>query len=97
MQPLAMCAWAYGTVGLTDEARRLLSIVENPPPGLWLDPAVMGNAYGPLDRDRAFQWYERGFLERSPNMIYMKVGAPWDATRDDSRFESLLRRMNFPK
>jgi serine/threonine-protein kinase len=97
MQAIAMCAWAYATVGQANEARRLLNIVEHPPSGAWLDPAVMGNAYGPLDPDRAFAWYDKALADRSPNLVYMKVAAPWDATRSDPRFESLLRRMNFPK
>jgi tetratricopeptide (TPR) repeat protein len=96
MQIVATCAWAYGAVGRHDEARRLLAIVEQPPPGSWLDPAFMGNAYGPLDPDRAFAWYEKGLEQRSPNMIYMKAGMTWDSTRSDPRFPALLRRMNYP-
>jgi len=54
MQAMGMCAWALGAVGQTDEARRLLRIVEHPPKGRWLDLTVMGNAYGAVgDVDRS--------------------------------------------
>jgi hypothetical protein len=57
----------------------------------------MGSAYGGIgDLDRAFAWFERALEERSPNMIYMRQGPPWDFARSDPRFESLRRRMNFP-
>ena len=97
MQGIGMCVWALGVVGQTEQARRLLQIVEHPPSGLWLDPVVMGNAYGGLGNiDRAVAWYQKGLEERAPNMVYMKVGAPSDTARADPRFQALLRQMNFP-
>jgi eukaryotic-like serine/threonine-protein kinase len=97
LQTTAMCAWALGIAGRTDEARRLVRILEQPPQGLWVDPAVMGVAYGGVgDIDRAVEWFEKAFEERSPNMIYMKQGPPQDFARSDPRFQALLKRMNFP-
>jgi serine/threonine-protein kinase len=97
MQFLGMCAWAYGVAGDTDEARRLLRIVEHPPASEWLDPAVMSNAYGAVgDVDRAIEWCRKGLEERAPNMVYMKVGPPWDPIRGDPRFQAMIRDMNFP-
>jgi hypothetical protein len=57
----------------------------------------MGEVYR-LDwqNDRAIEWCRRGIDERSPNMLYMKVGRPWDALRGDPRFQAILRQMNFP-
>ena len=98
MQALAVCAWALGSVGQHGEARRLLRIVERPPGGLWLDPAFMGNAYiGLGDTDEAVRWYQKGFEERAPNMVYLHVSpGPWDSAKTDPRIQTLLRRMNFP-
>lgn len=98
MQVMGMCAWALGVAGKTDEARRLVQRLEHPPQGLWLDPSVMGSAYGGVgDMDRAMEWFEKGYQDRSPNMIYMKQGLPWDFARSDARFRALLQRMNFPR
>ena len=97
MQPIATCVWAYGVVGRTDQARRLFQVLEHPPPGIWLDPAVMGQSYAGLgDINRAIEWCEKALAERSPNMVYMKVAAMWDPVRGDPRFQALLRQMNFP-
>jgi serine/threonine protein kinase/Tfp pilus assembly protein PilF len=48
------------------------------------------------EKDRAFQWLERGFAERDGGMIFLKVAPWWDNLRGDPRFEGLLRRMKFP-
>jgi serine/threonine-protein kinase len=97
LQTTAMCAWALGTAGRADAARALVERLEQRQEPAWLDPAIMGSAYGGIgDLDRAFAWFERALEERSPNMIYMRQGPPWDFARSDPRFESLRRRMNFP-
>ena len=47
--------------------------------------------------DQAFEWLERGFEERDPNMIYIKLSPVFEPLRDDPRFKDLLRRMNLPE
>ncbi len=97
MQAIGSCVWALGVVGQTEQTRRLFQTLEHPPSGIWLDPTVMGGAYSGLgDVDRAIAWYQKGLEERAPNMVYMKVSAPWDFVRADPRFQALLRQMNFP-
>jgi TolB-like protein len=97
MQSIGTCVWSLSMIGQTDQARRLLQPLEHPPPGIWLDPTIMGSAYGAVgDIDRAIAWYQKGMEERAPNMIYMKVSPTWDAARADPRFHALLRQMNFP-
>jgi hypothetical protein len=49
------------------------------------------------DRDKALEWLEKGYDERSiastvPGMI--KVDPVFDPLRSDPRFTNLLRRMN---
>jgi TolB-like protein len=97
MQVTGMCAWALGSAGKTEEARRLVQTLEHPPEGVWIDPAIMGSAYGGVgDMDRAMASFEKGYQDRSPNMLYMKHGPPWDVARDQPRLQALLTRMKFP-
>jgi len=79
MQAMGRCGWALGVVGQSDQARRLIQILERPPSGMWLDPTVMGNAYGGLgEMDRAIAWYERGIEERAPGMVDVSWGVGSD-------------------
>jgi hypothetical protein len=43
--------------------------------------------------DRAFEYLEKAFEERSSYMAYLKVTPFVDALRGDPRFGDLLRRM----
>ena len=45
MRLLGQCVWAEAVVGRTRDARRVLERLERPPPGIWLDPVVLAQAY----------------------------------------------------
>ena len=47
--------------------------------------------------DQAFEWLERAFEEREPNMPYLKAYPQFDDLHGDPRFQDLLRRMNLPQ
>jgi serine/threonine protein kinase/tetratricopeptide (TPR) repeat protein len=47
------------------------------------------------EKDKAFEWFERGLEVHDPGMPYL--GMPYyDSLRPDPRFQDLLRRMNLP-
>ena len=63
-----------------------------PPPSFF---AAM--IYGQLgQKDRAFNWLERGYRERSPAFSALKVDPCWDPLRSDPRFKDLVRRVGLP-
>ena len=45
------------------------------------------------DKDRAFEWLERAYAERSPKLIYLKVEPQLDGIRTDPRFGVLMTKM----
>jgi TolB-like protein/tetratricopeptide (TPR) repeat protein len=47
--------------------------------------------------DRAFEWLEKAFRERDWLMTFVGIDPAMDPLRSDPRFQSLLRRMNFPE
>jgi hypothetical protein len=46
-------------------------------------------------KDRAFEWFEKAFVERSGWMAYLKVDPRLDPVRTDPRYADLLRRVGF--
>jgi serine/threonine protein kinase/TolB-like protein len=47
-------------------------------------------------KDRAFEWLEKGSEERTVLPLYLRLDPQLDVLRSDPRFQDLLRRMNFP-
>lgn len=59
------------------------------------DVAVIYAALG--DKDRAFEWLERAYGERSVRIVTLKVSPMFDSLRGDPRFADLMRRLSFPQ
>ena len=49
------------------------------------------------EKERALDWLEKSYERRETTLIHVAVGWDWDDLRGDPRFQSLLRRMNFPQ
>ena len=47
------------------------------------------------DKDKAFEWLEKAYDERSAVMVFLKVDRRLDKLRSDPRFTDLLRRVGF--
>lgn len=59
-------------------------------------PCMVGRIYAALGKkDEALHWLETAYRERDPWMLLLKTEAGFDELRSDSRFQELLRRMNF--
>jgi hypothetical protein len=57
----------------------------------------IAGAYARLgERDRAFEWLERAYAERSPGMPHVRELLQFDSLRADPRFADLLRRIGLP-
>jgi hypothetical protein len=62
-----------------------------------------GNAYnvatalcGLGEKEQCIKWLERAYAEREADMMGLLIDGAWEALRDEPRFHSLVRRMNFP-
>ena len=50
------------------------------------------------ERDKAFEWLEKGFASRDSDQLEGIRGDPeFAALRDDVRYKSILRKMNLPE
>ena len=49
------------------------------------------------DKDRAFEFLDRGYEEHSAGMPFLKADPFWDNLRTDPRYEDVLHRMGLPQ
>jgi len=64
----------------------------------YVSPDNFAEAYAMMgDRDRAFEWLEKAYAERSGRMEYLKVDFSFQSLHSDPRFANLLRRIGLPE
>jgi TolB-like protein/DNA-binding winged helix-turn-helix (wHTH) protein/Tfp pilus assembly protein PilF len=92
---LAWKAYVYGRAGKQLQARQAIARLQhfygnnqhiNPEPILW---AYVGIG----DKDHAFAWFERAYVDHSNVLTSLKVNPAYDSLRDDPRFSELMRRV----
>jgi TolB-like protein/Tfp pilus assembly protein PilF len=49
------------------------------------------------DKEQALAWLEKAYEKRDGPLFFLKVSPLWDPLRSDTRFQDVLRRMNFPE
>jgi tetratricopeptide (TPR) repeat protein len=99
---LSDCGRVYGLSGRPVDAVTVFDKLLALSARRYVDPyfvSALGTAIytNPAERNRIFEWLERAFEERSPNVSYLNMHPAFDGFRDDSRFHALLRRMNLPQ
>ena len=64
-----------------------------------VSPIVMASAYSHTgDKDRAFEWLEKAYLERDEYLFYnLKPDGYFDGIRSDPRYANLLQRIGLPQ
>jgi TolB-like protein len=82
---------AEGFEGYLNEDIRQLKRIDARPSGIAATYASLN------DRDAALEWLEKAIEARGPNVAMLGVDPQYDNLRDDPRFQSLLRHLNFPE
>ena len=60
-----------------------------------IPPSYIAFLYAALnEKDPAFQWLEKAYQERDPNLSSLKVEPALDVLRSDPRYRELLVRVN---
>jgi len=96
-EPRGWLGYAYGIAGKRAEARQALAELQEIARQRAVDPGHVVRVYiGLDDKERALDWLERAYEDRSFLMLDLKVDPLFDPLRADPRFQDLLRRMNFP-
>jgi len=91
-------AYTYGLAGRKKEALKIIDYLLKKRKQQYIWPSIIAIPYAGLgDKDKAFEWLEKGVQEHDFWIAQMQVEPRFDTLRKDPRFEDLLRRINFPK
>ena len=96
--PTAFLGYALARSGKQAEARAVLEELLKSSTERYIPPYHIALIYNGLDeRDQTLAWLERGYKQRDPKMVFLRVEPKWKNLRADPRFQDLLRRVGFPQ
>ena len=97
--PTAALAHAYATTGRKAEALKILREWQRQSQTSYVSPYMIATVYAGLgDKDKAFEFLEKAYQERSPDLPYfLRADLRVDSLRSDPRFQDLMHRMNVPQ
>ena len=92
---LAQLGQAFARTGRTDQAREVLRQLEGLSKQRYVSPYHMAYVYTGLgEHDRAMDWLERAYEERSGGIFGVKGSFLFAPLRGHPRFKALLKKMN---
>lgn len=95
---LARLGSAYALSGNRAKAEKVIEELGELSKARYVCPSYLARIYiGLGDKNRAFEWLEKAYEERSADLVWLRVDPAFDPLRSDPRFTDLLRRMNFPE
>jgi len=89
---------AYALQGKRREAEKIIAELKDQSKQKYVSSYQVAVIYAGLgERDRALEWLEKAYEERSTLLAYFEMDPRLDPLRGEPRFQALLRRMNFPE
>ena len=97
-EPLASLGRAYALTGKADEARKVLSELNEASKRNHVPPYYFAAIFAALgDKDRAIASLEKAYQERSWYIDWLAVDPQLDNLRGDPHFQDLRRRVGLPQ
>lgn len=94
---VAYLACTYALWGREADARKWLESLHEREKKEFIPPGNIAMVYAALDeKDKAFEYLEKAYAERSDLLASLRVNSAWDPLRSDPRFVDLLRRVGHP-
>ena len=88
---------AYAEAGQTEEARRIVSLLEARAQRQYISSVEIATVYVGLgDRDQAVEWLEKAVVGRAFELVLLATDPRFDPLRGDSRFKALMLRAGLP-
>ena len=95
--PSAVLGMAYAADGQRAEAEKVLAEMNQKASRGWVPSYAFAEIYAGLrDKPRTLDALEKSYEERAWFLTYLNTAPGFDFIRSESRFQALLRRMNFP-
>jgi eukaryotic-like serine/threonine-protein kinase len=96
---VAGLAHAYIKIGKPDMAKAILRDFLRRSSKEYISPYMIATVYAGLgEKDRAFEFLEKAYQEKSPDIPYfLKADLRLDTLRSDPRFQALVRRIGLPQ
>ncbi len=89
---------AYGRSGDRANAEKLLAQLSADSATQYVSPYYFALAYVGLgDNEKAMDWLEKAFSDRSNGLVFLKVEPALDNLRQNPRFLALRQKLNFPQ
>lgn len=86
---------AYAAAGRRSDAEKILAELARRSRERYVPPHAFVHVYiGLGEKDQAFAWLEKSFVERSNSLLWLGVSPMFDSLRSDARFDNLLRRVD---
>jgi tetratricopeptide (TPR) repeat protein len=83
--------------GKRAEAQKVIDELKDMSKQIYVSSYHVASIYASLgDKERAFEWLENAYKERSDSLVYLKVDPKVDSLRSDLRFTNLVRRVGLP-
>jgi TolB-like protein/DNA-binding winged helix-turn-helix (wHTH) protein/Tfp pilus assembly protein PilF len=93
-QMLGALGHAYGTSGNRSEAEKVLAQLMEQSKKQYVSPFYVAIVYAGLpENDKAVDWLEKAYKDRSNAIVFSKVDPQLDTLRSTPRFQSLLHRL----
>ena len=91
---LGFMGHAHAISGKKDEALKMLDQMREISRQRYVPAYSFAQVYAALgDKDQAFQWLEKSYQDRAPDMVQLKVDPMLDSLHSDPRFADLVKRM----
>ena len=90
-------AYAYSRAGRLEEVKKILAEELKMREKGFGSATAIGGVYLSLgDKDKALEWLEKAYIERSGLLPVINCDFVFDALHPDPRFQALLKKIGFP-
>jgi TolB-like protein/Tfp pilus assembly protein PilF len=91
---VAGLCWVLAAAGRSEESAELLNPLVDASARRYGAPYRLAWVYaGAGDRERSFEWLQKAFEQRDPDLSYVRIEPAFDSIRDDARYPAFLRRL----